>query len=68
LLLELISFFLFFNFRYLKDTEYDNKKFVSALISWTFHERGVLRLVGTSHHRKGETQAPQAYIIKDEVV
>jgi oligosaccharyltransferase complex subunit beta len=46
----------------------DNLYLASEISKWTFKERGVLRATNITHHRVGETQSPQFYTIKDEIV
>lgn len=45
-----------------------NGKVVEALSQWVFMEEGVLRVVSVQHHLEGETEAPSAYTIKQDVV
>ncbi|XP_071531387.1 dolichyl-diphosphooligosaccharide--protein glycosyltransferase 48 kDa subunit [Panulirus ornatus] len=44
-----------------------NGKVVEALGRWVFMEEGVLRVVSVQHHLVGETEAPSAYTIKQDV-
>jgi len=44
-----------------------NENFCKQLARWTFQERGILRVKSVSHHRVGETKAPEVYTIKDEI-
>jgi len=44
-----------------------NENFVKQISSWTFQEKGVLRVVHAEHHRVNESTAPFSYTIKDEV-
>ena len=48
----------------------DNGNTLLALdvAAWAFQERAVLRIEGVSHHRVGETEAPEMYTINDQVV
>jgi len=39
-----------------------------SLTQWVFKEKGVLRVGTVKHHRVGESTAPSAYTIMDEVV
>ena len=45
-----------------------NEQFAKQLVRWTFKERGVLRVKSISHHKAGETVAPEVYTIKDDIV
>ncbi|KAG8224222.1 hypothetical protein J437_LFUL002678 [Ladona fulva] len=45
-----------------------NQQVVTALSQWVFKEHGVLRVKKVSHHRAGETTAPSAYTIMDDLV
>lgn len=45
-----------------------NQGLATALTQWVFKETGVLRAGNITHHRKGESVAPEAYTIMDEVV
>jgi len=45
----------------------ENSDFVSSIISWTFGNRGILRLSEFVHHRVGESAAPRMYREKDDV-
>jgi len=44
-----------------------NKVLAEELTRWVFKERGVLRASNPRHHRLGETEAAQAYRIKDNI-
>eukprot|EP00742_Colponemidia_sp_Colp-10_P003777 GILJ01004020.1.p1 GENE.GILJ01004020.1~~GILJ01004020.1.p1 ORF type:complete len:453 (+),score=72.39 GILJ01004020.1:42-1361(+) len=44
-----------------------NQRFCEELSQWTFGEKGVLRAENISHHRVGESTAPNAYRIKDDI-
>jgi len=56
-----------FSDKFFGDESANNKKFAQVLTSWTFHERGVLRVVKTTHHKVGETIPPAHYIIKEQM-
>ncbi|GFU77772.1 dolichyl-diphosphooligosaccharide--protein glycosyltransferase 48 kDa subunit [Trichonephila clavipes] len=45
-----------------------NEALSKALTQWVFKETGVLRAGNITHHKKGESVAPEAYTILDEVV
>lgn len=45
-----------------------NEALAKALTQWVFKETGVLRAGNITHHKKGESVAPEAYTIMDEVV
>lgn len=45
-----------------------NEALSKALTQWVFKETGVLRAGNITHHKKGESAAPEAYTILDEVV
>lgn len=45
-----------------------NEPLAKALTQWVFKETGVLRAGNITHHKKGESVAPEAYTILDEVV
>jgi len=45
-----------------------NEALSKSLTKWVFKETGVLRAGNITHHRKGESTAPEAYTILDEVV
>ncbi|KAG8201863.1 hypothetical protein JTE90_027343 [Oedothorax gibbosus] len=45
-----------------------NEQLAKALTQWVFKETGVLRAGNITHHKKGESTAPEAYTILDEVV
>ncbi|GBM62824.1 Dolichyl-diphosphooligosaccharide--protein glycosyltransferase subunit [Araneus ventricosus] len=45
-----------------------NEPLAKALTQWVFKETGVLRAGNITHHQKGESVAPEAYTILDEVV
>jgi len=44
-----------------------NEQFCKQLAQWTFQERGILRAVNVTHHRKGEHQAPFTYTVKEKI-
>jgi len=44
-----------------------NENFSKQLISWAFHERGILRATNVHHHKVGEKDAPETYTIKDNI-
>jgi oligosaccharyltransferase complex subunit beta len=44
-----------------------NEQLAITLAKWTFGERGVLRATNIRHHRRGETQAPRIYTVKEHV-
>ncbi|GIY67565.1 dolichyl-diphosphooligosaccharide--protein glycosyltransferase 48 kDa subunit [Caerostris darwini] len=45
-----------------------NQPLATALTQWVFKETGVLRAGNITHHQVGESAAPEAYTILDEVV
>lgn len=45
-----------------------NEALANDLSQWVFKENGVLRVGTVAHHRVGETNAPVAYTIGDDVV
>jgi len=54
-----------------KDKKFDksgNADFVKQITSWVLQERGVLRVKNANTHRVGDTVAPYAYTIKQDVV
>lgn len=61
---------IFFTFLllYLRYEKSGNEALSKALTQWVFKETGVLRAGNITHHKKGESTAPEAYIIMDEVV
>uniref|UniRef100_A0AC35U4N8 Dolichyl-diphosphooligosaccharide--protein glycosyltransferase 48 kDa subunit n=1 Tax=Rhabditophanes sp. KR3021 TaxID=114890 RepID=A0AC35U4N8_9BILA len=44
-----------------------NKNLVQELSKWVLQEQGVLRVAKVSHHRVGETVAPEMYTIMNEI-
>lgn len=44
-----------------------NEDLASALAMWVFQQRGVLRTGAVTHHKVGESEAPAAYTILDQV-
>ncbi|XP_025084607.1 dolichyl-diphosphooligosaccharide--protein glycosyltransferase 48 kDa subunit-like [Pomacea canaliculata] len=44
-----------------------NQELASNLAQWVFHQKGVLRVGSIKHHRTGEKEPPQAYIINDNI-
>ena len=44
-----------------------NRDLATALSKWVFREVGVLRVGKVEHHLQGESQAPEAYAIYDDV-
>ena len=49
-------------------TQAGNQQLAMSLTQWVFKEKGVLRVGTVKHHRVGESTAPSAYTIMDEVV
>jgi len=49
-------------------TQSGNQQLAMSLTQWVFKEKGVLRVGTVKHHRVGESTAPSAYTIMDEVV
>lgn len=49
-------------------TQAGNQNLAVSLSQWVFKEKGVLRVGRVKHHRVGESSAPTAYTIMDEVV
>lgn len=45
-----------------------NEDFIAQLTEWTFQEKGVLRVVGHSHHKANETEQLDWYRVKDDIV
>lgn len=45
-----------------------NQEFAKQITQWALQEKGVLRAKNPVHHRVGETEAPFAYTIKEDVV
>jgi len=45
-----------------------NQDLAVSLSQWVFKEKGVLRVGTVKHHRVGESTAPVAYTIMDDVV
>lgn len=45
-----------------------NEEFITQLSQWTFQEKSVLKVVGHSHHKQNETEQPDWYRVKDEIV
>lgn len=52
---------------WLGNDSYGNKQLVEDVSSWVFQERGVLKVLGTEHHRQAEQDQREVYRIKDEV-
>jgi len=53
---------------YVRFTQAGNQQLAVSLTQWVFKEKGVLRVGTVKHHRVGESTAPSAYTIMDEVV
>jgi len=49
-------------------TQAGNQDLAVSLTQWVFKEKGVLRVGQVKHHRVGESTAPAAYTIMDDVV
>jgi len=49
-------------------TQSGNQQLAVSLSQWVFKEKGVLRVGTVKHHRVGESSAPTAYTIMDDVV
>lgn len=45
-----------------------NKLLAEDLTKWIFQETGVVKIVATHHHRAGETEPPEMYTKKDDLV
>lgn len=45
-----------------------NEDFISQLSQWTFQEKGVLKVVGHSHHKQNDTEQLDWYRVKDDIV
>jgi len=44
-----------------------NEQFAKQVVSWAFHQRGLIRYRDIQHHKVGEPIAPATYTIKDQV-
>ena len=55
-------------FLWIRFTQTGNRDLAVSLSQWVFKEKGVLRVGTVKHHRVGESTAPTAYTIMDEVV
>jgi len=53
---------------WIRFTQAGNQDLAVSLSQWVFKEKGVLRVGKVKHHRVGESSAPAAYTIMDEVV
>jgi len=58
------NFFYFFN-SYEKSGNLD---FITNISKWTFQEKKVLKVVSSKHHKVGETERPEYYTIKNNIV
>lgn len=45
-----------------------NREFIEQLSQWTFQEKGVLKVVGHSHHKQNDTEQLEWYRVKDDIV
>ncbi|KAI8904926.1 Dolichyl-diphosphooligosaccharide--protein glycosyltransferase subunit WBP1 [Powellomyces hirtus] len=54
--------------RQAKGAVFGNGALVEELAKWTFHEKGVLKVLGKKHHRVNETDQHGIYRIKDDMV
>jgi oligosaccharyltransferase complex subunit beta len=45
-----------------------NQEFIHQLSQWTFQEKGVLKVVGHSHHKQNDTEQLEWYRVKDDIV
>ena len=45
-----------------------NAEFAQDFSKWIFQETGVVKVVSTAHHRKGESESKEIYRIKDDLV
>ena len=45
-----------------------NAEFAQDFSKWIFQETGVVKVVSTTHHRKGESEPKEIYRIKDDLV
>lgn len=48
--------------------ETGNAAFVTDFTRWIFQETGVVKVVSTTHFRKGETEPREMYTKKDDIV
>jgi len=45
-----------------------NLDFITNISKWTFQEKKVLKVVSSKHHKVGETERPEYYTIKNNIV
>ena len=45
-----------------------NAQFTKEVVAWTFQENLVLRVDTISHHKLGESEAPEVYTTNDQIV
>ena len=45
-----------------------NAGFAEDFTRWIFQETGVVKVISTTHHRKGEDSPKEIYRIKDDLV
>ena len=45
-----------------------NSRFSKYVSAWTFQEELVLRIDAVSHHKLGESEAPEVYTTNDQIV
>jgi len=50
-----------------KKSSTGNEVFTTELSKWVFKERGVLKASNETHHRVGESQAPDVYTVKQDI-
>ncbi|WWC85977.1 uncharacterized protein L201_000848 [Kwoniella dendrophila CBS 6074] len=50
-----------------KSVKTGNAGFISDLSKWVFQETGVVKIIDSTHYRKGETEPRELYTKKDEV-
>lgn len=48
--------------------ETGNAGFAQDFTQWVFQETGVVKVISTHHHRKGESQPRELYTKKDDIV
>jgi len=44
-----------------------NLDFITNISKWTFHEKKILKVVSSKHHKVGETERPEYYTIKNNM-
>ena len=48
--------------------ESGNARFCEDVSAWTFQEKLILRIDSVSHHKLGESEAPEVYTTNDQIV